>query len=61
MKGELHTSGSIRNQPFDPFHHRPVSSPSFDGLEGLAEQEEFLPHKGGAKKDARFTDVSARG
>ncbi|XP_003963518.2 sodium-coupled neutral amino acid transporter 3 [Takifugu rubripes] len=32
----------------------------FDGVEGLAEQEEFLPHKGGAKKDVRFTDFEGK-
>lgn len=27
----------------------------------MAEQEEFLPHKPGVKKEIRFTDVSASG
>lgn len=31
----------------------------FDGVDAMAEQEEFLPHKTGVKKEIRFTDVSA--
>lgn len=31
----------------------------FDGVDAMAEQEEFLPHKPGVKKEIRFTDVSA--
>lgn len=30
----------------------------FDGLDAMAEQEEFLPHKPGVKKEMHFTDVS---
>uniref|UniRef100_A0A673CFJ0 Solute carrier family 38 member 5a n=1 Tax=Sphaeramia orbicularis TaxID=375764 RepID=A0A673CFJ0_9TELE len=30
----------------------------FDGLDALAEQEEFLPHKSGSKKEIHFTDTS---
>ena len=40
------------------FYHL-LSGCRFDGVDGLAEQEEFLPHKTGAKKEIRFTDVSA--
>lgn len=31
---------------------------SFDGLDTLAEHQEFLPHKPGGKKEIHFTDVS---
>lgn len=31
----------------------------FDGLDAMAEHEEFLPHKTGVKKEMHFTDVSA--
>ena len=31
----------------------------FDGLDGLAEHDDFLPHKAGVKKENHFTDVSA--
>uniref|UniRef100_H3CDK3 Solute carrier family 38 member 5 n=1 Tax=Tetraodon nigroviridis TaxID=99883 RepID=H3CDK3_TETNG len=33
---------------------------TFDGVEALAEQEEFLPHKSGIKKDVRFTDFEGK-
>lgn len=32
---------------------------SFDGVDTLAEHEEFLPQKSSLKKENRFTDVSA--
>lgn len=32
---------------------------SFDGVDTLAEHEEFLPQKSSLKKESRFTDVSA--
>lgn len=32
----------------------------FDGLDALAEQEEFLPHKSGAKKEIHFTDFEGK-
>ncbi|XP_035501897.1 sodium-coupled neutral amino acid transporter 3-like [Scophthalmus maximus] len=32
----------------------------FDGVDGLAEQEEFLPHKPGAKKELQFTDFEGK-
>ncbi|XP_019951673.2 sodium-coupled neutral amino acid transporter 3-like [Paralichthys olivaceus] len=32
----------------------------FDGLDVMAEHEEFLPHKTGAKKDIRFTDFEGK-
>lgn len=32
----------------------------FDGLDALAEQEEFLPHKPGVKKEMHFTDFEGK-
>ncbi|XP_029993714.1 sodium-coupled neutral amino acid transporter 3-like [Sphaeramia orbicularis] len=32
----------------------------FDGLDALAEQEEFLPHKSGSKKEIHFTDFEGK-
>ncbi|XP_031701681.1 sodium-coupled neutral amino acid transporter 3-like [Anarrhichthys ocellatus] len=32
----------------------------FDGLDALTEQEEFLPHKTGVKKQTRFTDFEGK-
>ncbi|CAG6021758.1 unnamed protein product [Menidia menidia] len=32
----------------------------FDGLDALAEHEEFLPHKTGAKKEVHFTDFEGK-
>lgn len=32
----------------------------FDGLEGLAEHDEFLPHKSSVKKESRFTDFEGK-
>ncbi|XP_054631422.1 sodium-coupled neutral amino acid transporter 3-like [Dunckerocampus dactyliophorus] len=32
----------------------------FDGLDAMAEHEEFLPHKGGAKKETHFTDFEGK-
>lgn len=32
---------------------------SFDGVDTLAEHQEFLPQKSSLKKENRFTDVSA--
>ncbi|XP_028265939.1 sodium-coupled neutral amino acid transporter 3-like [Parambassis ranga] len=32
----------------------------FDGLDALAEQQEFLPHKAGAKKEIHFTDFEGK-
>lgn len=31
----------------------------FDGVDTMAEHDEFLPHKAGVKKEIHFTDVSA--
>lgn len=36
-----------------------IPSCSFDAVDNMAENEEFLPHKSGVKKESRFTDVSA--
>ncbi|XP_051914069.1 sodium-coupled neutral amino acid transporter 3-like [Hippocampus zosterae] len=32
----------------------------FDGLDAMAEHEEFLPHKAGAKKETHFTDFEGK-
>ncbi|KAK5864071.1 hypothetical protein PBY51_001045 [Eleginops maclovinus] len=32
----------------------------FDGLDGLAEHDEFLPHKAGVKKEHQFTDFEGK-
>ncbi|KAM4610236.1 sodium-coupled neutral amino acid transporter 3-like isoform 1-T2 [Polymixia lowei] len=32
----------------------------FDGLESMAERDEFLPHKGGSKKEIQFTDFEGK-
>uniref|UniRef100_A0A3Q4BPP7 Amino acid transporter transmembrane domain-containing protein n=1 Tax=Mola mola TaxID=94237 RepID=A0A3Q4BPP7_MOLML len=32
----------------------------FDGVDAMAEQEEFLPHKTGVKKEIRFTDFEGK-
>ncbi|XP_037127705.1 sodium-coupled neutral amino acid transporter 3-like [Syngnathus acus] len=33
---------------------------SFDGLDAMAEHEEFLPHKAGVKKETHFTDFEGK-
>lgn len=37
----------------------PPPSSRFDGVDTMAEHDEFLPHKDGVKKEIHFTDVSA--
>ncbi|XP_056154335.1 sodium-coupled neutral amino acid transporter 3-like [Lampris incognitus] len=32
----------------------------FDGLESMAERDEFLPHKGGGRKETHFTDFEGK-